>query len=236
MFAGFPGPQDRITFGREIPVSLHASTKSVRIEERQVSEEFLELKCKVARSQLATALDLFLRDKDPISVQCLACGGAEVIEAVAEHVGEQSFSTAVIERHPTGIDRQRIVKLRNQFWNAFKHLTARDGETLRLEDVELLSSFADHQNDAVLFWGWYDYMMVRRRLPIEVQIFQVWWYTVYEDKLSPWTDIEEIRRFFPDLLDKSRTEQKRRLRRAVEKYRSDKNLLGDPRTEPRLVQ
>jgi hypothetical protein len=46
--------------------------------ERQVSEEFLELKCKVARSQLVTALDLFLRDKDPISVQCLACGGARL--------------------------------------------------------------------------------------------------------------------------------------------------------------
>ena len=29
-----------------------------------MTEEFLELKCKVARSQLATALDLFLRDKD----------------------------------------------------------------------------------------------------------------------------------------------------------------------------
>ena len=80
-----------------------------------MSEEFLELKCKVARSQLATALDLFLRDKDPISVQCLACRGAEVIEAVAEHVGEQSFSTAVIERHPTGIDRQRIVSSATSF-------------------------------------------------------------------------------------------------------------------------
>lgn len=201
-----------------------------------MSEEFLELKCKVGRAQLATALDLFLRDRDLISVQCLACGGAEVIEAVADHAGQQSFSTAVIERHPTGIERQKFVKLRNQFWNAFKHLTARDGETLRLEDAELLSSFDDRQNDAVLFGGWYDYMMVKRRLPIEVQIFQVWWYAVYEDKLSPWTDVKEIRRIFPELRDEPRKEQKRRLRRVVEKYRADKNLLSDPRTEARLLE
>ena len=33
---------------------------------------------------MVTALDLFLRDKDPISVQCLACGGGEVVEGLAE--------------------------------------------------------------------------------------------------------------------------------------------------------
>jgi hypothetical protein len=41
-----------------------------------MSKQLVELKCRIARSQLATALDLFLRDKDPVSVQCLACGGS----------------------------------------------------------------------------------------------------------------------------------------------------------------
>ncbi len=200
-----------------------------------MSAQLVELKCLVARSQLATALDLFIRDKDPVPVQCLACGGCEVIEGVVEHVGEQSFSTAVIQRHPTGIDRRRFVTLRNQYWNAFKHLTARDGKTLRVEDKDILTSFDDRQNDAVLFGGWYDYMMVRKRLPIEVQVFQVWWYAIYEDKLNPWTDLDEIRQMFPKVRDEPRKEQKRRLRRVVEKYRNDKKLLADPRTEARLL-
>ena len=83
-------------------------------------------------------------------------------------------------------------------------------------------------------------MMVRKRLPIEVQIFQVWWYAIYEDKLNPWTDLDEIRQMFPKVRneprkDEPRKEQKRRLRRVVEKYRDDRKLLADPRTEVRLL-
>jgi hypothetical protein len=50
-------------------------------------------KIQVARSQLVTALDLFTRDKDPISVHCLACGGGEVIEGLAEAKAEKVFAT-----------------------------------------------------------------------------------------------------------------------------------------------
>jgi hypothetical protein len=39
-------------------------------------------KLDVARHQLGTALDPFTRDRDPIAVQCLACGGGELIEAI----------------------------------------------------------------------------------------------------------------------------------------------------------
>lgn len=46
-------------------------------------------KLSVAKGQLVTALDLFMRDKDPISVHCLACGGGEVIEGLAETQGER---------------------------------------------------------------------------------------------------------------------------------------------------
>ncbi|WP_347882443.1 hypothetical protein [Bradyrhizobium sp. SSUT18] len=40
-------------------------------------------KLNVARHQLGTALDLFIKDRDPVAVQCLACGGGELIEAIA---------------------------------------------------------------------------------------------------------------------------------------------------------
>ena len=50
-------------------------------------------KLDVARHQLGTAMDLFIRDRDPVAVQCLACGGAEMIEAVAELQKVEMFST-----------------------------------------------------------------------------------------------------------------------------------------------
>lgn len=198
------------------------------------TDDLLDLKSRVARSQLATALDLFIRDRDPVAVQCLACGGSEVLDAVAAHIGETSFSTAMIEHHPTALKRSEFVGLRNQYWNAFKHLTAKDGKTLRADDVELLNRFNDRQNDAVLFGGWHDYMIIRKRLPIEAQVFQVWWYAIYESKLRPSANLERSHEIFPKIRDAERQEQKRLLRRAVEKYRKDKELLDDPRTEPGL--
>jgi hypothetical protein len=51
----------------------------------------------VARAQLVTALDLFVRDKDPISVQCLACGGGEVVEGLAATHGEEPFAMHILK-------------------------------------------------------------------------------------------------------------------------------------------
>ena len=36
---------------------------------------------------------------------------------------------------------------------------------------------------------------------------------------------------FPDIRQQPRAEQKRRLRRSIEKYRKDRKLLADPATE-----
>jgi hypothetical protein len=46
-------------------------------------------KIRVARSQLATALDLFIRDNGSNIGHCLACGGGEVIEGLAEEKSEE---------------------------------------------------------------------------------------------------------------------------------------------------
>jgi hypothetical protein len=184
-------------------------------------------KMMVAKAQLVTALDLFIRDKDPISVQCLACGGGEVVEGLAEDVGEDVFANHILQTLPD-TDRKAIRVLRNQYWNAFKHISRRDG--LRREDEELLRRFDDTKNDAALFVGWWDYAVLQKKLPVAVQVFQVWWYALNEEKLSPDADLSVVRSAFPDIRRKDRVEQKRRLRRAVEKYRKDKKLLADSAT------
>src|SRR5262245_2088487 len=126
------------------------------------SERLPLTKLLVAIAQLMTALDLFVRHKDPISVQCLACGGGEVIGAVAEAQGDATFATHIMETQ-SDLDRGAIRELRNRYWNAFKHFSDRKG--MPREDEELLRRFSDEVNDAALFIGWWDYLSCQKKLP-----------------------------------------------------------------------
>jgi hypothetical protein len=55
------------------------------------------IKADVARSQLGTALHLFLQDVDPVSVHCLARGGGEIAEWLAQKARGENFATRVRE-------------------------------------------------------------------------------------------------------------------------------------------
>jgi hypothetical protein len=185
-------------------------------------------KLNVARHQLGTALDLFIRDRDPIAVQCLACGGGELIDSIASAHDIRTFSTHMLETVPD-LDISKLRRLQRQYWNAFKHMNERDGKPR--DDVETLAAFDDTKNDAALFVGWWDYYAVTGRLPLPVQVFQIWWYALNEEKLADASDLDTIRKTFPAITSCDRTEQKRRLRRTVEKHRKDAAVLKDTRTE-----
>jgi hypothetical protein len=98
-------------------------------------------------------------------------------------------------------------------------------------DDDVLAAFDDTKNDAALFVRWWDYYAVTGRLPLPVQVFQIWWYALNEEKLAAGSDLATIRKTFPGITNSDRSERKRRLRRAVEKYRDDVAALKDPRTE-----
>jgi hypothetical protein len=189
----------------------------------------LDLKLKVARAQLGSALELFLRNKDPFSVHALACGGGELMEGLAKQNEIETFSTHILKTFPE-LKSGVVQRLRNKNWNAIKHYYSSDHKTPR-DDKEILESFQDQNNDAVLFVGWYDYMSYENRMPLEAQVFQTWWYALNESKLHPNEDVSRFRTMFPDIMLVERREQKRRLKRAVEKYSRSKALLLDPKTE-----
>lgn len=108
------------------------------------------------------------------------------MEGLAHQGGFETLSTHMLETFPD-LDLGKVKRLRNQYWNGIKHFYARDNETAR-DDETLMAGFTDLQNDAVLFMGWLDYMQVVRKLPIEVQVFQIWWYALNPDKMSPNAD------------------------------------------------
>lgn len=184
-------------------------------------------KISVARAQLVTALDLFVRNKDPVSIQCLACGGGEVMEGLAEAGGAEPFASHILKIQPE-MDRKALRRVRNQYWNAFKHFYELNSKVPR-DDAALLAQFSDLTNDAALFVGWEDYSRVQRRLPVAAQVFQVWWFALNEEKIT--AGLEVVRTAFPDIKAQPRAEQKRRLARSIEKWRKDRTLLADPATE-----
>ncbi len=187
-----------------------------------------ERKLEIARAQLGTALHLFLLDRDSYSVQALACGGCELIEGLAESAQLPTVSTHVIKTYP-GLEPKQLAVIRNRYWNAIKHFYGRD-RTPR-DDDDLLANFSDRDNDAPLFVGWLDYLTVAKKLPVEVQVFQAWWYALNENKLVPNADLTPFRTVFPDIGGADRAEQKRRLRRKIESFRHNRELLADPHTE-----
>ena len=125
-------------------------------------------KKEVARHQLGAALALYLDDVDPVVVHCLACGGGEVAEHLAGKAGTQPFSKHMLAANPD-VDARYLRGLRNRYWNAFKHATARDGQDR--EDEDLLRDFSDEQNDHAQFIGWWDYGRAADQLPWRLRSF-----------------------------------------------------------------
>ena len=189
----------------------------------------LDIKLGVARAQLGTALHLFIHDKDPLSVQALACGGGELIEGLANTSNIATFSTHILSTYPE-MDEGKVRKLKNQYWNAIKHYYRQNQRSVR-DDSALMDTFSDSANDAALWVGWYDYMLVVGKLPIEAQVFQMWWYAKNENKLAPGVDPTPFRSMFPAIGEALRRTQKLLLRQAVERYTHNAELNDDPRTE-----
>jgi hypothetical protein len=190
-----------------------------------------QLKIESARRQLGAALSLYLSDNDPVSVNCLATGGCEMIEYFAEKVGAKPFTSHILKTFPN-VDIKAIRRLQRQFWTAFKHPIDLHARRER-EDDELLSRFDDTQNDHALFIGWYDYMAATGSLPIEAQVHQLWYLLMYPEKVDLSFSLENYEHAFPDLRKKSRTDQKRMLNDVIAQARLRPGVMDDPATDKR---
>ena len=187
-------------------------------------------KLDAARRQLGTALALFIADLDPVSVHCLACGGAELAQHLAKTAGGSAFFEHALATNP-GLDQRSLSYLRNKYWNAFKHATTTDGRE-RADDI-LLADFSDEQNDHQLLIGWLDLSEAMGSMPIEAQVFQAWYFAMHPDKLTPAFSADVILSVFPKLSSLDRVERKRELRRVIDVARNDEDVMSDPQTETR---
>jgi hypothetical protein len=187
-------------------------------------------KAEVARRQLGTALDMWLRGQDPVSVHCLAMAGGEVAEWLAEKAGGKPFKNHILHTFPD-LNIKGIRTIQRKYVNAFKHATAIGGKDR--EDDELLDSFDYIVNEHMLFIGWYDYGMAGLPRPIEAQAFEVWYLGKYPEKISPEANSDGIKHTFPDLPALSLSRQRARLVDVIRKARKNGIVMNDPGTDRR---
>jgi hypothetical protein len=187
-------------------------------------------KTTVARRQLGTSLSLFMQDLDPVSVHTLALAGCEIAEHLTRKAGALSFSRHMLGTFPD-LDMGEIRRLQRMYYNAFKHSTGHDGKDRA--DEWLLDRFDDEMNNHALFIGWHDYLLATGNLPVEAQVFQVWYFALYPEKLNPSVDTRPHKRLFPDLKAKSRSARKTGLREVIAQYVGNEELLRDPATDRR---
>jgi hypothetical protein len=184
----------------------------------------------IVRRQLGVATQLFLDDMDPISVHCLASSAAENASLLAKSESVHTFNDHILTTFPHRLLKD-IRKLRNQYWTPIKHASDQSGINFDLE--EQFFGFSDVVNDHTLFVVWYDYCQANLPLPIEAQVFQVWYYAMYPEKLASSEASASSQRLFGNLADLSRDTKKQRLQIVAKQYRNDAQLLSDPKTDPR---
>jgi hypothetical protein len=97
--------------------------------------------------------------------------------------------------------------------------------------LELVRRFSDEVNDHTLFVGWHDYALAIGKMPIEAQAFQTWYFAVYQEKLDPEVDVTPYTDAFPNICSLSRSERKKALRSSIAHFRTDAEVMNDPRTE-----
>ena len=83
----------------------------------------------------------------------------------------------------------------------------------------------------MLFIGWYDYAIAVNAMPLEAQVHQAWYIALHPDKLAANFPPNLYDETFPGLRKKSRSEQKGMLNEVIERYKTDKLVMNDPRTE-----
>jgi len=187
----------------------------------------------IVRRLLGTATQLFINDLDPISVHCLASSAAEHASFLSVQKTGTAFNDHILATFPER-KLKDIRQLRNRDWNVIKHAKNQSGNPFDVEKE--LSGFNDQINDATLFVVWYDFQMSGEPLPLEAQVFQVWYFELYPEKLNPEHVIEKgYTQEFPNLPQLSRSEQKRLLRDKICHFRNNESLLSHPDTDERSL-
>ena len=182
-------------------------------------------KIEIARRQLVTAIRLLFDGEDSVSIFSLAANAWEIIDVLCNKEGVLSLSNQSREHIPSG-KNLKLDYINSPYRNFFKHAD-RDPDAV-------LASFNEPDVDALIFLAVEDYLRLLDKSPIEFQVFQLWYMSIYSDKLTAEAlseILEAIESTFPDIGSLARIDCLDMGKRVLLNAKGDKELLSDERTE-----
>ncbi|WP_019530413.1 hypothetical protein [Dasania marina] len=182
-------------------------------------------KIEAAQRQLITAIELFLRGGEPVSVYSLATNAWEVIDALCTKEGIDSLSDETRENITTGSELKKDL-INSPYRNFFKHAD-RDPDSV-------LEGFSDLENDHIIFLSVEDYIRLNKKSPVELQVYQLWYLSINIDKVAheALADIlaaTEV--MFPSIKEQNRERQKSMALQAITDAYGDRELNDSPEVE-----
>jgi hypothetical protein len=122
-------------------------------------------KLDVAEREIVAAIRLFFDGGDPIAVYVVAAAAREITSTLCEKRGIPSFLDGAHHKYPQH-SKKEIFHIAGRFAGFFKH--ARDDPDAVLDD------FDEAECEAVLLAAIDDFARLCGGLPIEAQVFDVW--------------------------------------------------------------
>jgi hypothetical protein len=158
-------------------------------------------KFEVSRRQLVTAIRLFFANEDSVSVCTLTHAAGQILDDLCKHQKKIRIRDQMAQANGTSV--KNINDIIGYVRNFFKHAD---------NDPEAdLSDFSDIDNDHLLMITTCDFETLASTKPMEIQLFQLWYFAVHPDK-APMPNFREICRageeLFPGILQMPRGQQK----------------------------
>jgi len=181
-------------------------------------------KLEAARRQLITSIRLLFEDADSISIYTLAHASSEVLDALCKNEGKLRFREQMSSANK--MSEKAINRIASHGRNFFKHAD-RDPDAV-------LDDFDDTLNDHVLIAATMDYSVLASSKPMEVQLYPLWYFGVYPEKLML-PDMQHIKdaadQMLPGLAAQPRKKQKAAGHSALVCSLRDKTLMDHPFTD-----
>ncbi|MFM9850024.1 MAG: hypothetical protein ACKVP3_23065 [Hyphomicrobiaceae bacterium] len=185
-------------------------------------------KLEAAKRQLVTAIRLFFRDEDSVSIYTLTHAAWEVLDAICANRGLDRFRALTAQANSAR--EQDVRRAATYGRNFFKHAK---------EDPDaVLPDFSDDINDHVIFSATIDYGTVVNTKPVEIQVFQAWYWAAHVDKvIAPLKDnIDAAMRLFPGLAALARSDQKKEGLLVLHSASCNPRIMDDPSTDRNAVR
>ena len=131
-------------------------------------------KIDVAEAHLITAVRAHFRCEHPASVYLLAASAREILTTIGEKTGRRTMLRGIAET--TGTPLKKLIEIAGEFTKFFKHANrdpAAKLENFTLQDAEM-----------ILYIGCHDFHRIANGLPIELQVYQPWYFAVAFPKVS----------------------------------------------------